>query len=275
MRDADFRRLRKIHIPFAKICVKSAQICVKFKDNELFISFSQKNPIFTPETHNSLIFLFFMKKYLLLFCLAFAAMSTYSQSILGVNFSIDYNLWRTRLATLAQGDTLKSIAQDLSPIKTGGLSLGFPVNIRLAKWLTLRPALVANIAFAKFDYQFKSGFSNSIAVRQVNLEIPIQFLICNLEKKKSFAVMLGIRAGHTFDSGYKNNDTPPITFNPTYGVFDAGIGYCIRYNKTHFFMPELRYSIGLGDVMKYTSSPYSRVLESIHRDRIALAFNFF
>ncbi len=202
-------------------------------------------------------------------------MMGYSQSLMGVNLSLDYNFWRTPLANLTQGDTLKSIAQDLSPLKAGGLSLGFPVNIRLYTWLTLRPALVANIAFAKFDYQFKSGFSNSVNVRQVNLEIPIQFLICNLEKKKSFAAMLGIRAGRTFDSGYRNNDIAPITFNPNYGVFDFGVGYCIRYNKRHFFMPELRYSMGLGDVMKYTASPYSRVLESIRRDRVVLAFNFF
>jgi hypothetical protein len=33
--------------------------------------------------------------------------------------------------------------------------------------------------------------------------------------------------------------------------------------------------MGLGDVMKYTASPYSRVLESIHRDRVVLALNFF
>lgn len=216
-----------------------------------------------------------MKKYLLLLSMSFAFIYGYSQSIFGVNFSLDYNFWRTPLANLSQGDTLKSIAQDLSPLKAGGLSLGFPVNIRLYKWLMLRPALVANIGLAKFDYQFQGGLAESIQIRQVNLEVPIQFLICNLEKKKSFGVMLGIRAGHTFDSGYKNNDTPPISFNANYGVFDAGIGYCIRYNKTHYFMPELRYSLGLGDVMKYTSSPYSRVLESIHRDRVCLAFNFF
>ena len=80
-----------------------------------------------------------MKKILFLsFLFSFTSQLYKAQSIFGWNFSLDYN----SLSTKVNPDSIKSVAQKFAIDKSGGFSLGIPLNIKLANLVILRPQLV-------------------------------------------------------------------------------------------------------------------------------------
>lgn len=201
-----------------------------------------------------------------------ASQSGQAQSLFGWNISLDYNFLNT-LKNLNNVDSLKSVAQDFSPIKAGGLSLGFPVNIKLANWILLRPQLVMNISLGQLDYKMANGINQTAKLPSLNMELPIQMVISNYNKEHGFGLILGARGG------YKVKDLAKeqlLMLTKGYGTLDAGLGYRFKMGKKTTVMPEFRYSFGLNDLLKQdAANVYAYTLDHVRRNRVSFVLNFF
>ena len=99
-----------------------------------------------------------MKKILLLsFLISFTSQIFKAQSLFGWNVSLDYN----SLSTKVNPDSIKSVAQKFAIDKSGGFSLGIPLNIKLANLIMLRPQFVFNVSMGQLDYTLPDGTSKS------------------------------------------------------------------------------------------------------------------
>jgi len=214
-----------------------------------------------------------MRKIFLLLLLSICMMQqSQAQTLFGWNISFDYNFLNT-LKNLDNVDTLKSIAQDLSPIKAGGASFGIPVNIKLGHWVLLRPQVVFNISLGQLDYKMSNGTTQTAKLPSMNLEFPVQSVISNYNKTHGLGIILGIRGG------YKVKDLSGnqlLTLNKGYGTLDTGLGYRFKISKKTTLMPELRYSFGLNNLLKQdAANVYAYTLDHVRRNRVSFVLNFF
>ena len=212
-----------------------------------------------------------MKKILLLsFLISFTAQISKAQSIFGWNFSLDYNSLSTKFNP---ADSIKSVAQKFAIDKSGGFSLGIPLNIKLANLVILRPQLVFNVSLGQLDYTLPSGQSISTKFPSLNVEVPFQAVISNFSKFHGLALILGLKGGYKLADLSKNQDE---LFSKSYGSFDTGLGYRIKIGKKTR-MIEMRYSLGLNMFnQKITdANSLANSFESIRRNRISFIINTF
>ena len=133
-----------------------------------------------------------MKKILLLsFLISFTSQIFKAQSIFGWNVSLDYNSLNTKINT----DSIKSVAQKFAIDKSGGFSLGIPLNIKLANLGMLRPQFVFNVSMGQLDYTLPNGETITTKFPSINLEVPIQAVISNFSKFHGLALILGLKGG--------------------------------------------------------------------------------
>jgi hypothetical protein len=196
-----------------------------------------------------------MKKILLLsFLISFTSQIFKAQSIFGWNVSLDYNSLNTKINT----DSIKSVAQKFAIDKSGGFSLGIPLNIKLANLVILRPQFVFNVSMGQLDYTLPNGETITTKFPSINLEVPIQAVISNFSK---------------FHGLSKNQAE---LFSKSYGTFDTGLGYRIKIGKKTR-MIEMRYSLGLDMFnQKITDvNSLANSFETLRRNRISFIINTF
>ena len=212
-----------------------------------------------------------MKKILLLsFLISFTSQLYKAQSIFGWNFSLDYNSLNTKFNP---ADSIKSVAQKFAIGKSGGFSLGIPLNIKLANLVILRPQLVFNVSMGQLDYTLPNGESISTKFPSLNVEVPFQAVISNFSKFHGLALILGLKGGYKLADLSKNQDE---LFSKSYGAFDTGLGYRIKIGKKTR-MIEMRYSLGLNVFnQKITdANSLANSFESLRRNRISFIINTF
>ena len=212
-----------------------------------------------------------MKKILLLsFLISFTAQISKAQSIFGWNFSLDYNSLSTKFNP---ADSIKSVAQKFAIDKSGGFSLGIPLNIKLANLVILRPQLVFNVSLGQLDYKLPSGKTTSTKFPSLNVEVPFQAVISNFSKFHGLALILGLKGGYKLADLIKDQEE---LFSKSYGSFDTGLGYRIKIGKKTR-MIEMRYSLGLNVFNKKITDANSLAnkFESLRRNRISFIINTF
>ena len=212
-----------------------------------------------------------MKKILLLsFLISFTSQLYKAQSIFGWNFSLDYNSLNTKFNP---ADSIKSVAQKFAIGKSGGFSLGIPLNIKLANLVILRPQLVFNVSMGQLDYTLPNGESISTKFPSLNVEVPFQAVISNFSKFHGLALILGLKGGYKLADLSKNQDE---LFSKSYGAFDTGLGYRIKIGKKTR-MIEMRYSLGL-DIFNQKITDVNSLansFETLRRNRISFIINTF
>ncbi len=211
-----------------------------------------------------------MKKILLLsFLISFNAQLFKAQSIFGWNFSLDYN----SLSTKVNPDSIKSVAQKFAIDKSGGFSLGIPLNIKLANLVILRPQLVFNVSMGQLDYTLPDGTPKSAKFPSLNVEVPFQAVISNFSKFHGLALILGLKGGYKLADLSKDQEE---LFSKSYGAFDTGLGYRFKIGKKTR-MIEMRYSLGLNVFnQKITdANSLANSFESLRRNRISFIINTF
>ena len=212
-----------------------------------------------------------MKKILLLsFLINFNAQLFKAQSIFGWNFSLDYNSLNTKFNPT---DSIKSVAQKFAIDKSGGFSLGIPLNIKLANLVILRPQLVFNVSMGQLDYTLPDGSSKSTKFPSLNVEVPFQAVISNFSKFHGLALILGLKGGYKLADLSKNQAE---LFSKSYGTFDTGLGYRIKIGKKTR-MIEMRYSLGL-DIFNQKITDVNSLansFETLRRNRISFIINTF
>ena len=211
-----------------------------------------------------------MKKILLLsFLISFTSQIFKAQSLFGWNVSLDYNSLNTKINI----DSIKSVAQKFAIDKSGGFSLGIPLNIKLANLIMLRPQFVFNVSMGQLDYTLPDGTSKSTKFPSINVEVPIQAVISNFSKFHGLALILGLKGGYKLADLSKNQDE---LFSKSYGAFDTGLGYRIKIGKKTR-MIEMRYSLGLNVFnQKITdANSLANSFETLRRNRISFIINTF
>ena len=211
-----------------------------------------------------------MKKILLLsFLISFTSQIFKAQSLFGWNVSLDYNSLNTKINT----DAIKSVAQKFAIDKSGGFSLGIPLNIKLANLIMLRPQFVFNVSMGQLDYTLPDGTSKSTKFPSINVEVPIQAVISNFSKFHGLALILGLKGGYKLADLSKNQAE---LFSKSYGTFDTGLGYRIKIGKKTR-MIEMRYSLGL-DIFNQKITDVNSLansFETLRRNRISFIINTF
>ncbi len=211
-----------------------------------------------------------MKKILLIsFLISFTAQISKAQSILGWNFSLDYN----SLTTKFNPDSIKSVAQKFAIDKSGGFSLGIPLNIKLANLVILRPQLVFNLSMGQLDYTLPDGTPKSTKFPSLNVEVPFQAVISNFSKFHGLALILGLKGGYKLADLSKDQEE---LFSKSYGAFDTGLGYRFKIGKKTR-MIEIRQSLGLDMFnQKITdANSLANSFETLRRNRISFIINTF
>ena len=211
-----------------------------------------------------------MKKILLLsFLISFTSQIFKAQSLFGWNVSLDYNSLNTKINI----DSIKSVAQKFAIDKSGGFSLGIPLNIKLANLIMLRPQFVFNVSMGQLDYILPDGTSKSTKFPSINVEVPIQAVISNFSKFHGLALILGLKGGYKLADLSKNQAE---LFSKSYGTFDTGLGYRIKIGKKTR-MIEMRYSLGL-DIFNQKITDVNSLansFETLRRNRISFIINTF
>ena len=211
-----------------------------------------------------------MKKILLLsFLISFTSQIFKAQSLFGWNVSLDYNSLNTKINI----DSIKSVAQKFAIDKSGGFSLGIPLNIKLANLIMLRPQYVFNVSMGQLDYTLPDGTSKSTKFPSINVEVPIQAVISNFSKFHGLALILGLKGGYKLADLSKNQAE---LFSKSYGTFDTGLGYRIKIGKKTR-MIEMRYSLGL-DIFNQKITDVNSLansFETLRRNRISFIINTF
>ena len=211
-----------------------------------------------------------MKKILLLsFLISFNAQLYKAQSIFGWNFSLDYN----SLSTKFNPNSIQSVAQKFAIDKSGGFSLGIPLNIKLANLVILRPQLVFNVSMGQLDYTLPDGTPKSAKFPSLNVEVPFQAVISNFSKFHGLALILGLKGGYKLADLSKDQEE---LFSKSYGAFDTGLGYRFKIGKKTR-MIEMRYSLGLDMFnQKITdANSLANSFETLRRNRISFIINTF
>ena len=211
-----------------------------------------------------------MKKILLLsFLIIFNAQLFKAQSIFGWNFSLDYNSINIK----DKPALIQSVAQKFAIDKSGGFSLGIPLNIKLANLVILRPQLVFNVSMGQLDYTLPDETPKSAKFPSLNVEVPFQAVISNFSKFHGLALILGLKGGYKLADLSKNQAE---LFSKSYGSFDTGLGYRIKIGKKTR-MIEMRYSLGLNVFnQKITdANSLANKFESLRRNRISFIINTF
>ena len=211
-----------------------------------------------------------MKKILLLsFLISFTSQIFKAQSLFGWNVSLDYNSLNTKINI----DSIKSVAQKFAIDKSGGFSLGIPLNIKLANLVILRPQLVFNVSMGQLDYTLPDGTPKSAKFPSLNVEVPFQAVISNFSKFHGLALILGLKGGYKLADLSKNQAE---LFSKSYGTFDTGLGYRIKIGKKTR-MIEMRYSLGL-DIFNQKITDVNSLansFETLRRNRISFIINTF
>jgi hypothetical protein len=211
-----------------------------------------------------------MKKILLLsFLISFTSQLYKAQSIFGWNFSLDYNSLNTKF----NSNSIQSVTQKFAIDKSGGFSLGIPLNIKLANLVILRPQLVFNVSMGQLDYTLPDGTPKSTKFPSLNVEVPFQAVISNFSKFHGLALILGLKGGYKLADLSKDQEE---LFSKSYGAFDTGLGYRIKIGKKTR-MIEMRYSLGLDMFnQKITdASSLANSFETLRRNRISFIINTF
>ena len=211
-----------------------------------------------------------MKKiFLLSFLISFTAQISKAQSIFGWNFSLDYNSINIK----DKPALIQSVAQKFAIDKSGGFSLGIPLNIKLANLVILRPQLVFNVSLGQLDYKLPSGKTTSTKFPSLNVEVPFQAVISNFSKFHGLALILGLKGGYKLADLSKDQEE---LFSKSYGAFDTGLGYRFKIGKKTR-MIEMRYSLGLDMFnQKITdANSLANKFESLRRNRISFIINTF
>ena len=206
---------------------------------------------------------------LLSFLISFTSQIFKAQSLFGWNVSLDYNSLNTKINI----DSIKSVAQKFAIDKSGGFSLGIPLNIKLANLIMLRPQFVFNVSMGQLDYTLPDGTSKSTKVPSINVEVPIQAVISNFSKFHGLALILGLKGGYKLADLSKNQAE---LFSKSYGTFDTGLGYRIKIGKKTR-MIEMRYSLGL-DIFNQKITDVNSLansFETLRRNRISFIINTF
>jgi hypothetical protein len=202
----------------------------------------------------------------------------YDDKIFHYGFSIGINSARYRVtqsSTFLSTDTILSV----TPKGTGGFSLGFIVNYRIADHFDLR--LLPTVAFyeRRLDYVFAQRGAISQLSESTFIEFPL-LLKYKSQRRKNLRMYMVAGVKPAIEAGSKKKDkkaTELRTNNFDFSV-DYGFGFDIYY-PLFKFSPELRISHGFVshgfvNMINNDKNPYAQSVNVLLTHTVTLYLHF-
>jgi hypothetical protein len=197
----------------------------------------------------------------------------YDDKTFHYGFSIGINSARFRLVpsgVFLATDTIISVL----PRNSGGFSLGFIVNYRLADYFDLRLLPTVSFYERKVEYNFvQRGLVSQIS-ESTFIEFPLLLKYKSQKRKNLRMYMLGgVKAG--IEAGSKKKDKKPsdLRTNNLDFAIDWGFGFDIYY-PLFKFSPELRISHGLVNMLNNDPNEYARSINVLTTHTVTLYLHF-
>lgn len=189
---------------------------------------------------------------------------------LGVH-NANYKLKYSREFTNSDYDTVLSI----NPTNQAGFSLGFLLNLRLAKHFDLR--LLPKVGFYEHElqYDYISGKSETQQVESTLVEFPLLLKYKSQRRGNLRAYMVG-GVNPSFKAGGNRNqelsDDRLITGTTNFAI-EYGFGVDIYY-PLFKFSPEIRFSHGLVNMLKDDTNRYGEGINRLTMHSVSLYLHF-
>ncbi len=173
--------------------------------------------------------------------------------------------------TSTEFDTVLSI----NPNNQAGFSLGFLLNLRLARHFDLR--LLPKVGFYEHEveYDYISGGSEKQLIESTMVEFPILIKYKSERRKNLRAYMVG-GVNPSFKAGGKRDaeagDNRLITSNANLAL-EYGFGFDIYY-PLFKFSPEIRFSHGLLNMLENDSNRYGAGIDRLTMHSVSLYLHF-
>ncbi len=200
----------------------------------------------------------------------------YDDKWLHYGFFLGMNLQNYRLKLSDQfeaNDTLASIHGQTTP----GISLGFIVNMRINDQLDLRTTPTVSLYQKTVTYRFNES-TGQAALKQnfegtfIELPLMIKYKSMRRENHRMYMVFGGYFATEVSSRKKDKTDrdlrTEPMDFGIEYGI---GSDHYFEFFK---FAPELRFSLGLSNLLTPDDNFFAGNLERISTYKATLYLNF-
>lgn len=164
----------------------------------------------------------------------------------------------------------------VTPLWSGGFSLGFIVNYRLAEFLDLR--LTPDVAFyenrVRYSYTNKLPSNDQLA-ETVMVEFPLLLKYKSERRGNIRMYMIGGVKPSIEASGKKDieNSKIGLEVKGSNVSLEAGFGFDL-YFPLFKFSPELRFSKGMANILSNTTNVYGQPLSRINTNTVTLYLLF-
>lgn len=192
----------------------------------------------------------------------------------GFHAGLTHSLWQFPEANFQKSNALYAVFKDTLVAVKGNNKLGIQMGLNMSyafneRW---KIRIMPCVDLAQAD--FKLNFVNRFEYRHyecANLCLPIQAVWRTCQKEKSLYLFAGINPKANFQT---NRSLYEITLKRTDISLDFGIGYG-RIGKALPFNPELRFALGLNNLIKDDTSLSYVPIGTFKYHSIALICHFY
>ncbi len=190
--------------------------------------------------------------------------------ILGAHSS-SYQMKYNEVFTSSQMDSVHSIL----PPNNFGFSIGFIVNFRLAQYLDFR--VLPKVSFYESKLEF--NYTNQTPTREAFIESTVvEFpLLLKYKSQRRFNNRMYVVGGVTpsLDASARKDDENMSKLQVKRGNLSVDLGFGIDiYYPLFKFSPEIRYSMGLVNMLKSDPNPYNMGVSRLTTNTITLYLQF-
>lgn len=199
---------------------------------------------------------------------------------IGLN-RMDFNIRNSPLvlALNPNGSFVSDSIYSVECIKQAGFHLGIVGNLRLARYFDFRflPAITFGQRNLEFLIRTPTGFKTKVMrIESTFIELPFLFKY-KAKRVKNYRpyIISGItnRIDLASQKKVKEAEKPKLRLEPIDWYYDIGFG--IDYYFYFFKLStEIKYSIGLRDIMKRDASQYSGMIERMSSNLLIVSFHF-
>ena len=187
--------------------------------------------------------------------------------------SMDFNIYNSKLI-----NTYDSVYA-VNAIRQAGFNLGIVSNLRLAPFLDLR--FLPGITFGQRNLEYlvrgsDGFFKREMKIESTFLEFPllIKYKAKRINNYRPYIIMGGnYRLDLASRKKVKEEEKPKILLerDDVYYELGFGVDYYLPFFK---FSTEIKYCVGLGNMIKNDGTEYSRAIEKLVSNLVIISFHF-
>lgn len=203
---------------------------------------------------------------------------TYDLDLLHFGFTIgfnsmDFNIHNSKW--MYQLDTVYSV----NSVRQLGFNIGIVSNLRLAKYLDLR--FLPGIMFGQRNMDYLIWMNNKFQDKLMKIEstfldfpLTLKYKAKRIENYRPYLLAgFSYRVDLASQKAIKEEEKPKIRLekNDFYYELGFGVDYYLAYFK---FSTELKYSIGMRNIIKPDNTEYTKSIENLGSEILVISFHF-